>query len=167
MTSITLLNAALLLAPVFVSAQTTPTWVSKNHAINKGGLANLQWSIEGVESVALFRISEDAPGEIQIIFTDQAEIDLCRNQPGDYHYRVQTCVSLADGHPRCSSPSKPLILTVLDALPAGASVTDSADKTAGSDEPGARDCSPASNDSNPLAFPGRVADVKQSKGEKS
>lgn len=105
--------AIVLTFPVAGEAQAVPKWVSPARMLSGDGNATLQWSIEGDDSVPVFRIRERSRAEQQILFTDQAEFQLLRQLPGDYCYWVQTCVYQADGYPSCSPPSAPLSLTVL------------------------------------------------------
>lgn len=107
-----ILVAALLVLPGLSSAQDTPMWVSATPVISTDGFATLQWTVNGDQSVAVFRILEQTPADRQYIFTDQAEIRLFRNVPGDYSYWVQACAGWSSDQPRCGPPSQPLTLTV-------------------------------------------------------
>lgn len=96
-------------------AQPKPVWVSQTPVRTDDGFATLRWSVEGNDSVALFRISEESSGEKQFSFTEQAEIRVFRLKPGDYSFWVQACKRYADGFPLCGEPSQRLTLIVVNA----------------------------------------------------
>jgi len=109
---VTLCLVVLTVTPVAVFAQVRAQWVTPARLTARNGVATLRWSVEGGEGVVLFRIREEFSGERQISYTDQAEIRVVRNEPGDYSFWVQACRRYADGYPLCGDLSSRLTLSV-------------------------------------------------------
>lgn len=103
-----------LMMPVAAMAQAKARWISSTQLITKEGLATLRWSVDGNEAIALFRLREEHSGEYQISYTDQTEIDVVREEPGDYRFWVQACRRYADGYPHCGESSRRLTLSVIE-----------------------------------------------------
>jgi hypothetical protein len=102
------------MVPVAGLAQAKARWISSTRLTSHDGFATLRWSVDGSEAVTLFRLREEHSGELQISYTDKAEIQVVRGEVGDYSFRVQACVRYADGYPLCGEPSRRLILSVTE-----------------------------------------------------
>jgi len=102
----------LLAMPCTGLAQARALWLTPDRLTTPDGVATLRWSVEGGEAIALFRISEEYSEEHQISYTDQAEIQVVRSEPGDYSFWVQACTRYADGYPLCGESSRRLTLIV-------------------------------------------------------
>jgi len=107
-----LLAALSIASPVIASAQSQPHWSTSTNLVSPDGHVRLRWSCDGGEPIALFRLTEEFSGHKQISFTDQAEMQLFRSEPGTYEFRVQACRPQAAGYSQCGEHSAPLTLTI-------------------------------------------------------
>ena len=101
---------------IMAGSASIPSWIGSRTIVSDDGYADLEWSHPVETAVDFFKITETFNGNESSTYTRETTLRAWRVEQGEYEFVLRACNRSDSGEPVCGSPSKPLSLTITEAI---------------------------------------------------